>query len=47
MKVNLEATIHYHLNLLRSLLNNYLTSCVVNPLHTNFYRKGQSLRKTK
>ena len=23
------------------------TTCVINPLHTNLYRKGLSLRKTK
>lgn len=47
IKVGLEATGHYHLNLLRSLLDNGLASYVINPLHTNLYRKGQSLRKTK
>ena len=47
IKVGLEATGHYHLNLLRSLLDNGLVSFVINPLHTNLFRKGQSLRKTK
>ena len=47
IKVGLEATGHYHLNLLHSLLDNGLPSFVINPLHTNLYRKGQSLRKTK
>ena len=47
IKAGLEATGHYHLNLLRSLLDNGLASYVINPLHTNLYRKGQSLRKTK
>ena len=47
IKVGLEATGHYHLNLLRSLLDNGLASFAINPLHTNLYRKGQSLRKTK
>ncbi len=47
IKVGLEATGHYHLNLLRSLLDNGLPSFVINPLHTNLFRKGQSLRKTK
>jgi transposase len=47
IKVGLEATGHYHLNLLRSLLDNGLASFVINPLHTNLFRKGQSLRKTK
>ena len=47
VRVGLEATGHYHLNLLRSLLDNGLPSYVINPLHTNLFRKGQSLRKTK
>lgn len=47
IKVGLEATGHFHLNLLRSLLDNGLASFVINPLHTNLFRKGQSLRKTK
>ena len=47
IRVGLEATGHYHLNLLRSLLDNGLDSYVINPLHTNLFRKGQSLRKTK
>ena len=47
IKVGLEATGHYHLNLLRSLLDNGLASFVINPLHTTLYRKDQSLRKTK
>ena len=47
VKVGLEATGHYSLNLLHSLLDNSLPSFVINPLHTNLYRKGQSLRKTK
>ena len=47
IKVGLEATGHYHLNLLRPLLDNGLASFVINPLHTNLYRKSLSLRKTK
>lgn len=47
IKVGLEATGHYHLNLLHSLLDNGLPCFVINPLHTNLFRKGQSLRKTK
>ena len=47
VKVGLEATGHYHLNLLRSLLDNGFPCFVINPLHTNLFRKGQSLRKTK
>ena len=47
IKVGLEATGHYSLNLLGSLIDKGLPTCVINPLHTNLYRKGQSLRKTK
>ena len=47
IKVGLEATGHYSLNLLGSLIDNGLTTYVINPLHTNLYRKGLSLRKTK
>lgn len=47
IKVGLEPTGHYHLNLLRSLLDNGLACFVINPLHTNLFRKGHSLRKTK
>ncbi len=47
IKVGLEATGHYSYNLLSSLLDNGLASYVINPLHTNLFRKGQSLRKTK
>ena len=47
IKVGLEATGHYCYNLLGFLLNNGLTTYVLNPLHTNLYRKSLSLRKTK
>ena len=47
IKVGLEATGHYSYNLLGFLLDNGLTTFVINPLHTNLYRKSQSLRKTK
>ena len=47
IKVGLEATGHYSLNLLGSLIDKGLATCVINPLHTNLYRKGLSLRKTK
>ena len=47
MKVGLEATGHYSYNLLGFLLDNDLTTYVLNPLHTNLYRKSLSLRKTK
>ena len=47
IKVGLEATGHYSFNLLGSLIDKGLATCVINPLHTNLYRKGLSLRKTK
>ena len=47
IKVGLEATGHYSYNLLGFLLNNGLTTYVINPLCTNLYRKSLSLRKTK
>jgi len=47
VKVGLEATGHYSYNLLGFLLDNGLPTYVINPLHTNLYRKSQSLRKTK
>ncbi|SDB67774.1 IS110 family transposase [Butyrivibrio sp. INlla16] len=47
IKVGLEATGHYSLNILGSLIDKGLTTYVINPLHTNLYRKGLSLRKTK
>lgn len=47
VKVGLEATGHYSNNILRFLLNNGLPTYVLNPLHTNLYRKSQTLRKTK
>lgn len=47
IKVGLEATGHYSYNILRLFLDNGLDSVVINPLHTNFYRKSLSLRKTK
>lgn len=47
VKVGLEATGHYSYNLLGFLLNKGLPTYVINPLHTNLYRKSLSLRKTK
>lgn len=46
-KAGLEATGHYSYNLLGFLLDNGLPTYVLNPLHTNLYRKSLSLRKTK
>lgn len=47
VKVGLEATGHYSFNLLGFLTSKGLPTCVINPLHTNLYRKSLSLRKTK
>ena len=47
IKVGLEATGHYSNNLLASLVDKGFPTIVINPLHTNLYRKGLSLRKTK
>ena len=47
IKVGLEATGHYSYNILGFLLDRGLATYVINPLHTNLYRKSLSLRKTK
>ena len=47
IKVGLEATGHYSYNLLGYLLDKGLPTYVINPLHTNLYRKSLTLRKTK
>lgn len=47
LKVGLEATGHYSYNLLGFLLDKGLPTYVINPLHTNLFRKSQTLRKTK
>lgn len=47
VKVGLEATGHYSYNLLGYLFDKGLPTYVINPLHTNLYRKSQSLRQTK
>ena len=47
IKIGLEATGHYSYNLLGFLLNKGLHTFVINPLHTNLYRKSLTLRKTK
>ena len=47
VKIGLEATGHYSYNLLGFLLDKGLPTFVINPLHTNLYRKSLSLRKTK
>ncbi len=47
VKVGLEATGHYSYNILGYLLDKALPTYVINPLHTNLYRKSLTLRKTK
>ena len=47
IKVGLEATGHYSYNILGFLLDKGLHTFVINPLHTNLYRKSLTLRKTK
>lgn len=47
IKVGLEATGHYSYNLLGFLSDSGLATYVINPLHTNLYRKSLSLRRTK
>ena len=47
VKVGLEATGHYNYNLLGYLIDKGLATYVINPLHTNLFRKSQSLRQTK
>ncbi len=47
VKVGLEATGHYSYNLLGYLLDKGLSTVVINPLHTNLYRKSLSLIHTK
>lgn len=47
VEVGLEATGHYSYNILGFLLDKGLTTFIINPLHSNLYRKSLSLRKTK
>ncbi len=47
VKVGLEATGHYSYNILGYLLDKCFPTYVINPLHTNLYRKSLSLRQTK
>ena len=47
IKVGLEATGHYNYNLLDFLIDKGLPTYVINPLHTNLFRKSLSLRQTK
>ena len=47
VKVGLEATGHYSYNILGFLLDKDLNVSLINPLHTNLFRKSLSLRQTK
>ena len=47
IKVGLEATGHYSNNILYFLTEKGFNIYLINPLQTNLYVKGQSLRKTK
>lgn len=47
VKTGIEATRHYSYNILGYLLDKGVTPFVINPLHTNLYRKSLSPRKTK
>ena len=47
VKIGLEATGHYSYNILGALSDRSFPTYVINPLHTNFYRKAQTLRLTK
>lgn len=47
VKVGLEATGHYSLNLINFLVENGFNPVIFNPLQINLFRKAQTLRKTK
>lgn len=47
VKVEFKITRHYSYNLLEVLLDKGLTTFIINPLHTNLYRKSLSFRKMK
>lgn len=47
IKVGLEATGHYSYNILGFLLDCGLPTYIINPLHSNLYRKSLTLRKAK
>ena len=47
VKVGLEATGHYSYNLLGFLLDKSLPTYVINPLHTNLYKKVLTLERRK
>ena len=47
VKVGLEATGHYSINLINFLIDNGYSPVVFNPLQINLFRKAHTLRKTK
>lgn len=47
IRIGLEATGHYSINLIRFLNDNQLPLVIFNPLQTNLFRKAHTLRKTK
>lgn len=47
VKVGLEATGHYSYNILGYLISHGTPISLINPLHTNLFRKSLSLRQTK
>ena len=47
IKIALEATGHYSYNITSFILDNDLPLAIINPLHSNLFRKSISLRKTK
>ena len=47
VKVGLEATGHYSYNILGYLISQGSPVSLINPLHTNLFRKSLSLRQTK
>ncbi|WP_312460570.1 IS110 family transposase [Proteiniclasticum sp.] len=47
IRVGLEATGHYSLNIMNFILEHQLPLIVLNPLQTNLFRKAHTLRKSK
>jgi len=47
IKVGLEATGHYSINLMKFITDNQFPLIVLNPLQTNLFRKAHTLRKNK
>lgn len=47
VKAGLESTGHYSYNILGFLTDNNVPTFLINPMHTNLYRKSLSLRQTK